>query len=108
MIKEIKQELEEIKKKYGWKRMSNKRWYNISGYQNLSEFFIREFKDKVWWGYISEHQDLSSIFVHKFRGYVWEGILIKRGIVTQEYLHYMSGGVKHNELLRYKFMDLDE
>lgn len=41
-------------------------WYAISKRQNLSEDFIREFKDKVDWGLISWHQHLSQEFIYEF------------------------------------------
>jgi hypothetical protein len=39
----------------------------ISHYQDLSEPFIREFKDQVNWGYISEFQNLSEPFIREFK-----------------------------------------
>ena len=38
-------------------------WNTISFYQKLSEDFIREFKDKVDWYYISSYQKLSEDFI---------------------------------------------
>ena len=43
-------------------------WYGISKYQHLSEDFIREFKDKVDWTYISTYQHLSEDFIREFKG----------------------------------------
>ena len=31
-------------------------WYYLSGHERLTEDFIREFADNVWWGNISEYQ----------------------------------------------------
>ena len=42
-------------------------WWNISKYQNLSEDFIREFKDKVNWPIISYKQKLSEDFIREFK-----------------------------------------
>jgi len=43
-------------------------WDDIScRYQTLSEFFIREFQDKVDWYYISCHQTLSEPFIREFQ-----------------------------------------
>ena len=41
-------------------------WKIISPYQNLSEDFIREFKDKVNWFYIVRNQKLSNNFIKEF------------------------------------------
>jgi hypothetical protein len=49
-------------------------WYNISTYHNLSEEFIKEFKDKVFWKSISKNQILSESFIREFKDNVswWE------------------------------------
>lgn len=41
-------------------------WGNISKFQTLSENFIREFQNKVDWYYISEYQILSEKFIREF------------------------------------------
>jgi hypothetical protein len=45
-------------------------WNCISIHQNLSEDFIREFKDKVDWINISTYQKLSEKFIKEFKDYV--------------------------------------
>jgi len=40
----------------------------VSKYQDLSENFIREFKDKLDWTNISYHQKISEDFIRKFTG----------------------------------------
>ena len=45
-------------------------WNCISGYQTLSEPFIREFKDKVNWFYIFKYQTLSQPFIKEFKNEV--------------------------------------
>jgi len=50
-------------------------WKYISGRQNLSESFIREFKDRVHWHYISSGQKLSEDFIREFQNKVdWSNI----------------------------------
>jgi hypothetical protein len=50
-------------------------WCNISCSQNLSESFIREFKNKVNWDYISCYQNLSESFIREFKNKVdWYNI----------------------------------
>lgn len=44
-----------------------KNWVDISCHQCLSEGFIREFKDKVYWRLISEYQYLSEDFIREFK-----------------------------------------
>ena len=47
--------------------------------QNLSEDFIREFKDKVDWGKISCNQNLSKDFIREFKDKVyWKKISSKQ------------------------------
>ena len=44
-------------------------------YKSLSEDFIREYQDKVDWGYISEYQSLSEDFIREFKDRVaWDWI----------------------------------
>ena len=51
-------------------------WSSISVYQKLSEDFIREFKDEVSWDYISSNQKLSEDFIREMKDYVdWDDIL---------------------------------
>ena len=41
-------------------------WENISAFQILTENFIREFKGLVYWPYISGKQELSFNFIREF------------------------------------------
>ena len=63
-------QFKDIKKKIKWEDYYNPDfdWNNIDFYRNkLSEDFIREFQDKVWWNYISEFQKLSEDFIREFK-----------------------------------------
>ena len=42
-------------------------WGYISGFQKLSESFIREFQDEVGWYWISKCQKLSNEFIEEFK-----------------------------------------
>ena len=42
-------------------------WPSISERKNLSESFIREFKDYVDWNYILMYQNLSESFIREFQ-----------------------------------------
>ena len=66
-------------------------WYLISKHQNLSEGFIREFKDKVNWYWISSHQNLSEGFIREFKDKVnWNEISI--------YQHLSEGFIREFDL----------
>jgi hypothetical protein len=52
-------------------------WLKISCFENLSEDFIKEFKDKVDWYIISHYQNLSESFVEEFKDKIHWYILLK-------------------------------
>ncbi len=66
-------------------------WEMLSGYQTLSEDFIREFEDKVDWFEISIHQKLSEDFIREFEDRV--------------YWYYIFKHQKSAEHLREEFKD---
>jgi hypothetical protein len=49
-----------------YKSMNEVDWFHISIYCELSEDFIREFKDEFNWGCISIYQKLSEDFIREF------------------------------------------
>lgn len=54
-------------------------WHNISKCQTLSEDFIREFQNKVEWKNISFNQKLSEDFIREFKDKVdWKWISCKQ------------------------------
>ena len=68
-------QFKDIKKKIEWEQYydPNFNWNNPILYScdnNLSEEFIREFKDKVDWEYISISQMLSEDFIKEFQNKV--------------------------------------
>ena len=67
----------------------------ISRYQKLSEDFIREFKNRVEWGYISEFQKLSENFIREFKDKVdWYNIITNQELskdFRKEFRHYIRG-----------------
>ena len=71
-------QLKNIKNKIEWEEYYNPdfNWDRISFYENeLSEDFIREFKDKVNWEILSFYQTLSEDFIRKLKNKVnWRGI----------------------------------
>ena len=64
------EEIEEIRK-----NPNGIDWHNIYYCKELSEDFIKEFKDKVVWGCISTNQRLSENFIREFQDKVlWKAI----------------------------------
>ena len=61
----------DIKKKLEWQKYYDPdfNWNNPIFYfdNDLSEDFIREFKDKVDWKYITKYQNLSKDFIREFK-----------------------------------------
>lgn len=53
--------------------ISRIQWNYISEFQELSEDFIREFKDKVYWHWISKYQKLSENFIREFKHRLYLG-----------------------------------
>ncbi|ABG58277.1 hypothetical protein [Cytophaga hutchinsonii] len=54
-------------------------WPSISSYQILSETFIEKHADKVIWQLISSCQILSEAFIEKFEGEIcWEKLFSER------------------------------
>ena len=48
-------------------KLSSFDWFDIACNHNLSEGFIREFKDKLDWEFVSEYQFLSEDFIREFQ-----------------------------------------
>jgi hypothetical protein len=52
-------------------------WYNVSKHKKLSEGFIKEFQDKIYWEWIFQDQKLSEEFIREFKDKVyWRDISI--------------------------------
>lgn len=45
-------------------------WQIISETQNLSENFIRKYKNELWWSCISAYQKLSDVFIIEMSDYI--------------------------------------
>ena len=59
-------------------------WLRISVSENLSEEFIREFKDKVSWGEISALQNLSEEFMRDYKDkIIWRNISRKQKLSNE-------------------------
>jgi len=78
MNEKVKKEIEQIIKEVHSicsidEFKNNVYWENISKYQNLSEEFIREFKDLLNWKNIFTYQqNLSEEFIQEFKNKIEE------------------------------------
>jgi hypothetical protein len=60
-------------------------WNYISSKQELSESFIREFKDRVDWACISSSQALSEDFIIEFQDRVKWGVIAEKQVLSDEF-----------------------
>ena len=67
-------------------KLSNDDWVCISIFQDFSESFIRDFKDKVAWGCISAYQKLSEYFIREFKDSVYWGWISKHQILSEGFM----------------------
>jgi hypothetical protein len=68
-------------------------WTNISEYQNLSEEFIREFKDNVNWSYISIYQKLNESFIIEFKDKVYWNYISRDQKLSEEFIREFKDNV---------------
>ena len=61
-------------------------WFFISGYQNLSEDFIRLFKDKVGWNEIVRKQKLSEDFLEENADKVHWALVARHQNISKDFL----------------------
>lgn len=89
-------------------------WNYISEFQELSEDFIREFKDKVNWTYISQYQKLSESFIREFKDHVDWSMISKYQKLSESFIRefqdkvswgYISGFQKLSESFIREFQD---
>ena len=85
-------------------------WGNISEYQHLSEDFIREFKDRIDWFYISQYQHLSEDFIREFQDKVdWYWISSNQHL-SEDFIREFAdrvnwGCISEYQRLSYKFIE---
>jgi hypothetical protein len=82
------------------------RWYYISCDQNLSESFIREFKNKVNWYNISSYQVLSKKFREEFKSKIdniYE-VINEPKTLTQKTKECEEYAKKHNLKITKKYL----
>lgn len=85
-------------------------WNYISKYMILSEDFIREFKDKVYWYNICENQTLSEDFIKEFSNYVnWAKISYYQ-LLSEDFIEQFSDkvdwfNISYSQKLSEKFIN---
>ena len=65
-------------------------WEMISKYQTLSEDLIREFKDDVDWWYISKYQTLSEDFIREFKEKIDWHMISKYQTLSKEFKNELN------------------
>ena len=86
MNKKVEQELNKIMKRYNYRSIVDVNWNVISIYQQLSEDFIKEFKNKLDWPCVSNYQKLSEDFIREIQDYVnWDCISYKK-ILSEHFI----------------------
>jgi len=103
MIKEVKEELNKILKKYRCGNIEYLQWWWVCGHEQLSENFIREFKDKVLWNIISFRQNLSDDFIREFKYKLWLDHLIKEKKISQQFYNEL----KNEKINRFELLDFE-
>ena len=82
-------------------------WTYISQYQKLSLDFIKEFKDKVDWIYISIYQQLSLEFIREFQDKVnWDCISIYQKL-SEDFIREFQDKVNWYSISQYQQLSED-
>lgn len=82
-------------------------WNCISENQSLSKGFIREFQDRVYWELISKYQHLSEDFIREFKDRVnWECISIYQQL-SEDFIREFKDRVHWDDISRYQHLSED-
>jgi len=106
--KEIEQLIKELKLNCTVEKFKDKvRWINISGYQELSEDFIREFQDKVDWIHISYFQKLSEDFIREFKNEVSWTNISRTQKLSEDYIREFKDKINWRDISRHQKLSED-
>ena len=96
--------LEFLNKELGtnYKSLDDVNWHYISIRKNLSENFIREFKDKVYWIEISYYQNLSENFIREFQYSVTWSYISERQKLSEEFIREFKNRVNWDNISKYQ------
>ena len=82
-------------------------WLDISTYPRLSEDFIREFQDKVYWWIISQYQTLSEDFIREFQDKVSWGTISYTQELSEDFIREFKDKVDWEKISRYQKLSED-
>ena len=101
MKKVIKKEIKKLEEwmKRPLNNWTKRDWSFLCHSKDLSEEFMREFKDKINWKHISRYQELSKSFIIEFKDRLCLKILLKRDLITQEFIDNLYRPVSRFELM---------
>ena len=96
--------LEFLNKELGtnYKSLDDVNWLNVSRNIQLSENFIREFKDKVYWIEISYYQNLSENFIKEFQYSVKWNYISERQKLSEEFIREFHNIVNWDNISKYQ------
>ena len=96
--------LEFLNKELGtnYKSLDDVNWLNVSRNIQLSENFIREFKDKVYWIEISYYQNLSENFIREFQYSVTWSYISERQKLSEEFIREFKNRVDWDNISKYQ------
>lgn len=112
MKREMESQLEEANKNLGENYST---WKSLCCLGNLSESFIRKFKDNVFWPFVCRYQTLSEDFIREFKDLVsWRDVSISqylsesfiREFKDDVYWYFISANQRLSESFISEFEDL--
>ena len=71
-------------------------WIEISRTPNLSEDFIRDFKDQVDWKLISQYQTLSEDFIREFADQLEWSQICQHQTLSEDFIKNLPEGLEIN------------
>jgi hypothetical protein len=100
MKESVKQEIQDIMKRYNVDSFDYIPWHFVSAYGELSDDFMREYKIELNWAYISHYQKLSYEFIYEFRNKLYLDVLVRRELITPRQRRDM------NKISKYEILDI--
>ena len=77
-------------------------WFDVSCHKGLTEDFIREFADKVYWGSISTYQHLAEDFIREFKDKVnWLTISVSQQL-SEDFIREFADKVDWHSISKYQ------
>lgn len=96
---------ERLLRKYDWLWTIRDWWGELSMFQDISEEFIREYKDQLDWVELSNYKLLSKDFIREFKDKVeWREVSLYQEICQISFLGEFKDKVKWNKILEHLIM----